>query len=314
MRIVLLGATGFVGRHLLTELSRHGHECLVLCRNISRCTALRLIPGVELVAAPTLTVAGLQETLRNADAVINLIGILNERGRNGRGFRAAHVAPVEKLIEACHASGVRRVVHMSSLNAGKGKSHYLQSKGEADALLQGAERIDVTIVQPSVIFGDGDSFFTLFANLLKWTPVLPLACPHSRMQPVWVGDVAQAFSEILRRPSTIGLTLELAGPRVYTLRELVEWTARIAGKRRWIIGLPDALSRVQGWVMDFVPGKPFSSDNYQSLQLDSVSKSRALEELGIERQSLKAIVPAYLTGPARQKRLNDFRQKAGRGP
>jgi uncharacterized protein YbjT (DUF2867 family) len=314
MRIVLLGATGFVGRHLLVELSQHGHECLVLCRNVSLWGALRLIPRVELTAAPELTVERLQEAFRDANAVINLIGILNERGRSGRGFRAAHITPVENLIAACRLTGVRRVVQMSSLNAGKGASHYLRSTGEAEALLQKADDLDVTIVQPSVIFGEGDSFFTRFASLLRWTPVLPLACPNSRLQPVWVGDVARAFAEILNNPSTIGRTLELAGPKAYTLRELVDWTARACGLRRWIIGLPNAVSRFQGWLMDFVPGKPFSSDNYQSLQIDSVSRNNALVMLGIKPRSFKAVVPGYLTGAPRQRRLNDFRQKAGRGP
>jgi len=312
MRIVLLGATGFVGHHLLVELSRHGHESLVLCRNISLCGALRLIPGVELTAAPELTVERLRDAFRGVDAVINLIGILNERGRGGRGFRAAHVTPVENLIEACGLTGVRRVVQMSSLNAGKGKSHYLRSKGEAETLLRKSDDLDVTIVQPSVIFGEGDSFFTRFAALLKWTPVLPLACPSSRLQPVWVADVARAFAEILNHPSTIGQTLEVAGPKSYTLRELVDWTARTCGLRRWIIGLPNALSRLQGWLMDFVPGKPFSTDNYQSLQIDSVSRNNALVDLGISPRSFKAVVPGYLTGVPRQRRLNDFRQKAGR--
>jgi NADH dehydrogenase len=246
--------------------------------------------------------------LEGADAAINLVGILNERGRRGHGFHKVHVETVEHLIEACRATGVKRVVQISALNAGKGKSHYLASKGEAEALLLSSDAMEPTLVQPSVIFGEGDSFFNRFAGLLRLTPVLPLACPGSRLQPVWVGDVVAAIAEILHRPETIGRTLELAGPKAYTLKQLVQWTANAIGRKRWIIGLPDSLSRLQGLVMDFVPGKPFSSDNYKSLQIDNVSRKNALPELGINPRSINAAVPDYLSGSLRQARLDRWRE------
>jgi len=313
MRIVLLGATGFVGRHLLPELSRQGHRCDVICRNTSRCGHLRLIPGVRLRQVPALNHENLSVLLSGADAVVNLIGILNERGLNGKGFHEAHVGTVETLIAACRTAGVRRVVQVSALNAGKGKSHYLISKGQAEDALRKADFLDVTIVQPSVIFGEGDAFFNRFAGLLKWTPVLPLACPEARLQPVWVGDVAAAISRILQSPRTVGHTLELAGPKAYTLRELVAMTARVAGLRRRIVGLPDLLSRLQGRLMDFVPGKPFSSDNYKSLQVDNVSQSNALPQLGITPGSVRAKLPDYLRGTPRQQRLKDLRSRSDLG-
>ena len=309
MRIVLLGATGFVGRHLLPELSSRGHNCVVLCRNVNRCDHLKLVPGVDLKPLSTATVENLAAVLRGADAVINLVGILSERGRDGRGFHKAHVGIVENLIEACRVSGVRRFIQISALHAGAGKSHYLISKGQAEDLLRQADFIDATIMQPSVIFGDGDAFFNRFAGLLKRTPVLPLACPDSRLQPVWVGDVVRAIGEALQNPATIGRSLELVGPRVYSLRELVNWTARSSGRRCRIIGLPDGLSRLQARLMDFVPGKPFSSDNYLSLQVDNVSQHNALPELGITPASIKAVVPGYLKGSQRQRRLDDWRRQ-----
>jgi len=313
MRIVLLGATGFVGRHLLPELSRRGHQCDVICRNPVRCGPLRLIPGVQLKHVPVLSTESLGAALSGADAVINLIGILNESGRKGRGFHAVHVGTAEKLIEACRETGVRRVIQISALNAGKGKSHYLISKGKAEDLLRQADFLDVTIVQPSVIFGSGDSFFNRFAGLLKWAPIMPLACPDSRLQPVWVGDVVHAIGNILETPGTIGQTLEFAGPKAYKLSHLVKWTGRAAGLRRLVVGLPDPLSRLQGWVMDFVPGKPFSSDNYMSLQIDNVSQHNALPKLGITPISFHAKVPEYLQGTRHQKRLNDWRRHPGSG-
>jgi uncharacterized protein YbjT (DUF2867 family) len=312
MRIVLLGATGFVGQHLLAELSGRGHKCVVLCRNVQRCGNLRLIPGVELVLARAPTVETLSAALPGADAVINLIGILNERGRNGLGFRSAHVRTVENLIEACRDSGVKRVIQMSALNAGKGSSHYLASKGKAEELLRQANDLDTTIIQPSVIFGRGDAFFNRFAMFLSCTPVLPLACPGSRLQPVWVGDIVMAMAEVLERPEMRSRTLQFVGPKVYTLKELVIWTGQVKGRIRKIVGLPDFASRVQGLVMDFVPGKPFSSDNYKSLQLDSVSNHNDLPELGITPSSINAVVPDYLCGGQHQKRLDAWRHWASR--
>lgn len=309
MRIVLLGATGFVGSHLLSELARRGHECVVLCRHPDRSRQLLLLPGVHLRYLPSVDAGELGAALQGADALINLVGILNEPGRDGSGFRRVHVGIVQHALAACRASGVRRLVQVSALNAGQGSSHYLASKGEAEALIKQSPEVDATIVRPSVIFGDGDAFFNRFAALLKLTPILPLACPGARMQPVWVGDVASAIAMILQRPETIGQTLDLVGPKVYTLYELVRWTARISGRRRWILGLSDGVSRLQGRVMDFVPGKPFSSDNYRSLQLDSVSQNNALPGLGITPQTVTNIVPAYLGRSFHQRRLDHWRQR-----
>lgn len=312
MRVVLTGGSGFVGHHLLPELSARGHECLVLCRNAARCRELRLIPGVELRQADIHRVETLKAQLRDADALINLVGILNESGRNGMGFRKAHVSLVEKLIEACRASGVRRVLHVSALNAGKGKSHYLSSKGRAEELIREAGDLDATIVQPSVVFGDGDTFFNRFADLLKWTPVMPLACPESRMQPVWVGDLVKAMGAMLDDPGSSGRTFVIVGPNSYSLRELVQFTATTMGWKRRIVGLPDGLSRLQGALMDFVPGKPFSSDNYKSLQIDNTSVENALWSFGIRPRSIESVVGAYLSGSVHQHHLDECRERAGR--
>lgn len=307
MRIALLGATGFVGSHLLPELARRGHACRVVCRNLERARELRLVPGVELVRGNALDRASLESALDGMDAAINLVGILNEPGRNGSGFRRAHVTTVENLLDACRATGVRRLVHVSAINAGKGASHYLQTKGEAEARIRECRSVDATIVRPSVIVGEGDGFFSRFATLVRRLPVLPLACPAARLQPVWVGDVAAAIATVLERPQTAGQTLELAGPRVYTLRELVELTVRLTGSTCWVVGLPDAVSRLQGWLMDFVPGKPFSSDNYKSLQCDNVTDDNALPRLGIEPRPVRPVVAAYLAGSVRQRRLDRWR-------
>jgi len=294
MRLVLTGATGFVGQHLLAHLSSMGHECRVLIRSDKLRQSVQNLPAVDYYKVDLRNAAELNIALQGADGVINLIGILNERGWGGKGFHAAHVTPVQLLITACEELGIRRFIQVSALNAGHGNSHYLRSKGEAEALLRAAQEIDETILQPAVIFGVGDSFFNRFASLLRFVPLLPLACPDARMQPVWVGDVVAAIALCLDHRSTIGKTLELAGPEVFTLFQLVNKTARYKGWNRRVIGLPKSLSRLQGMLMDFVPGKPFSSDNYRSLQTDSISRHNALLDLGIHPSRMDAIVPSYL--------------------
>ena len=308
MRIVLLGATGFVGRHLLPRLSEAGHDCLALTRNRMSCRDLSIIPRVEVRQADVYDRQQLARTLLGADAVVSMVGILNESGRRGKGFHKAHVALTEGVIEACRAAGVKRLIHVSALHAGGGKSLYLISKGEAEERIRSATDLHSTILQPSVIFGDGDSFFNRFAALLKAAPFLPLACPNARLQPVWVGDVATMVTTAVADPSTAGQTLVLVGPREYSLRELVEFTARTIGSKARIVGLPDALSRLQGRLMDFVPGKPFSSDNYLSLQTDNTSSENSLPHFGIKPRSIESIVPTYLGVSFRQRRLDGCRR------
>jgi len=311
MQIVLLGATGFVGRHLLPELAAAGHSCLALSRYRPACRDLAVIPGVEVRQADVYDEDQLKRCFDGADAVISMVGILNESGRKGKGFNRAHVKLVGTVIDACRACGVHRLLHVSALHAGKGRSQYLISKGQAEDLIRAAQDIDSTIVQPSVIFGDGDDFFNRFAGLLKLTPVMPLACPDAKMQPVWVGDVAAAMTKALADPDTVGKTLMMVGPDAFSLRELVELAAAAAGLKRRLIGLPDGLSRLQGRLMNFVPGKPFSSDNYLSLQVDNTSEENSLWRFGIRPRSVASVLPEYLTGSPRQHRLDQCRKQAG---
>ncbi len=312
MKIALLGGSGFVGRSLLPELAGRGHRCVVLTRDPERCRELRLHPEVQLNRVNAGDLESLSRALDGADAVVNLVGILNERGRTGKGFHRFHVELVERLLEACAKAGVGRFLQVSALNAGIDHpqvSHYLKSKGEGEKRIK-ASGIDYTIIQPSVIFGDDDSFFNRFAGLLKWLPVLPLACPDARMQPVWVGDVTAAIAAMLESDKAVGQVYPLVGPRKYSLIELVRFTASAMSKKRWIVGLPDSPSRLQGLVCDFVPGKPFSSDNYRSLQFDNVSDENALPEFGIDPRPLEGLVRHYLGGSSRQQRLAAIRKRA----
>jgi uncharacterized protein YbjT (DUF2867 family) len=311
MRIVLIGASGFFGGHLLHALVSDGHECLVLTRAAARRACVGMSPGVRLVQADVYDPSALAGHFAGADAVISMAGILNEGG-GGNTFQRVHVQLVEAIVEACRKAGVTRLLHVSALNAGKGRSHYLETKGKAEEILHAAGDLHVSIFQPSVIFGRCDAFFNKFAEMLRLAPFLPLACPNSQLQPVYANDVAAVMAASLDDPRTWGKTFELAGPRRYTLKQLVQWTAKTIGKRRLVIGLPRPLSAAMAMVMNLVPGKPMSWDNYKSLQTDNVSDKNDFAYFHIDPKSIDLVVPDYLTGSARQRRLQSFRRQPRR--
>lgn len=296
-QVCVIGGTGFVGGHLINALSAAGYACRVPTRTPERHRDLRLVPDCRLHKLEDWSTESLRGALEGCDALVYLVGILNEMG--GRTFEHSHVRLVETVREAAVASGVGRWLHMSALhaNAEQGPSEYLRTKGlgEAAAFAAAEHGIAVTSFRPSVIFGRGDSFFNRFAGLLRVLPgPFPLACAGARFAPVYVGDVSNAFVTGLKDPATAGHTFELCGPRTFTLRELVEYTGERIGRRVRVIPLNDTLARLQGKVFQLLPGKPFSMDNYLSLQVDSVCNRDGLGELGIQATDVDAVVPAYL--------------------
>jgi uncharacterized protein YbjT (DUF2867 family) len=310
-KICILGGTGFVGHHLASRLSSAGMACRIVTRHPQRHRDMRVLPEVEILSGNLHDAADLERCLQGCEAAINLVGILNESG--GANFRQMHVDLVDRIVEAGQASGIRRLLHMSALNASasSGTSEYLRSKGEGEnqAHTRGHSSMKVTSFRPSVIFGSGDSFFNRFAGLLKMAPgVFPLACPETRFQPIYVGDVAEAFARALNNRSTWGQHYDLCGPGVFTLRELVEYTAQVIGKPVRVIGLNDFLARAQARVMGALPGKPFSMDNYLSLQMDSLCQSNDLEKLGISATDVASVVPLYLGALAQRSRYMALRK------
>lgn len=310
LQIVVLGGTGFVGRHLIARLAHRGHAVTVLSRNPATKRDLRVLPRVQLRRIDPYNREELTSAFAGADAVINLVGILNERGFSGKGFRKAHVELTEQVLAACEKAGVRRLLQMSALRAGEGESHYLITRGEAEARVM-ASGLAWTIIRPSVIFGPGDGLFCRFAGLLRLLPVLPLARAGARFAPVYVGDVAEAMSRMLERDDSVGEVYELYGRRVMTLAEIVRYTAQQLGLRRWIVPLPDFLGRIQALVGDVLPGKPISSDNYRSLKLDSIGSRDGLARLDIAPTPIAAIVPFVLAGSRRQAQLDRHRGERG---
>ncbi|GHA78474.1 complex I NDUFA9 subunit family protein [Lysobacter bugurensis] len=224
--------------------------------------------------------AFLRASFEGAEAVVNLVGILNERGDAGDGFEHVFVDLLDSVLAAMRASGVKRLLQMSALNAGRGESHYLQARGRAEQHLRASD-IDWTVFRPSVIAGPGDGLFCRFDRLLALTPALPIGRGDARFQPVWVGDVAAAFVRALADPATRFRAYDLVGPDVLTLAEIVRLTAEARGRHRAVLALPASLGRLQAEIGEHLPGKPISRDNWRSLQLDSTSTSDGLAKLGI---------------------------------
>jgi uncharacterized protein YbjT (DUF2867 family) len=296
--ICIAGGTGFVGQELIYRLTRAGHELRVLTRARSHALDLMTLPSVELAVGDVYNPDFLRRSIDGADAVINLVGILNERGFGGAGFRRAHVEFTAALLRAMAQTHVPRLLHMSALNADatRGASYYLRTKGEAERLLRGAgAALDWTIFQPSVIFGPRDSLTNRFAALLRLSAgVLPLARAGTRFAPIYVGDVTAAFAQALGGGAASHQSYELCGPDVLTLEQIVRVTADAAGLPCHIIRLPDGLARVQAGIMQFLPGKPFSTDNYRSLLTDSVCQRDGCRQLGLASASLSALAPLWL--------------------
>ena len=309
LNICVLGGTGFVGTELIVRLVRDGHSVLVPTRKLANGNHLRVLPTAQLVVANVHDVRVLGQLFRGMDVVINLIGILNERGR--ATFRSVHVELATKVVEAMRAQRVTRLLHMSSLAAGaQAPSQYLRSKAEAETQVRvAAATVDSTIFRPSVIFGSRDSLTNRFAGLLKKTGgILPLARPDARFAPIHVNDVVEAFVRALGDRSTVGKSLELCGPDVMTLEQLVRLTAAAAGLPCHILPLPNFIGALQGVVMGMLPGKPFSSDNYKSLTVDSVCKQNGCASLGLQPARMEAVLPGYLSDHTRQHQLDAHRR------
>lgn len=295
-RICIVGGSGFVGRHLTARLARDGHQLRVLTRHRERHRELLVLPTLELLECNVHDEEALRQAFKGCDVVINLVGILNEKGHNGKGFRRAHVELTQKVIQACKARGITRLLHMSALGADAvhGPSFYQRSKGEGEQAVKDSG-LDFTCFRPSVIFGPDDSFFNRFAGLLRLIPlVFPLAGFQARFAPVYIGDVVEAFARSLSERTTIGQCYNLCGPKAYTLQDLVRFTARKIGVTRWILGLPGWAAYLQARMMELVPGKPLSRDNLNSMKRDNVCEGEFPAIFGIRPASIEAVVPDYL--------------------
>lgn len=294
--ICVFGGTGFVGHALAQRLLDAGYNVRIPTRHFYRHKDLLVLPTVSLRPGDVHDPGFVRATLNGCDVVVNLVGVLNEA--RGSSFAESHIALPEKIVAACQEQGIARLLHVSALNASpSAPSRYLRTKAAGEEAIRASD-LSVTLFRPSVVFGPRDGFLNRFARLLRWSPgVFPLACPHARFQPVYVDDVARALVQAIGEHRTFGQTYSLCGPRIYTLREIVEYVARLAAVRTRVVGLHPTLARLQARVAEFLPGKPFSRDNLESLKLDSVCEgaSDLTDFFGIRPMPLEDVAPAYIT-------------------
>src|SRR5687767_5751492 len=278
--VLVVGGSGFIGRHLVASLAAVGLGVTVPSRRRERAKHLILLPTVDVVQADIMAPGVLDRLCAGKDAVYNLVGILH--GRRGRGdergpndygpdFARMHVELPQAIVAACRANGVRRLLHISALGATPdAPSEYLRSKAIGEQALLAADDLDVSVFRPSVVFGPEDLFLNRLALFAKLLPVIAVPCPDARFQPVYVGDVARALHYALEEPEARSRTYELCGPSVYTMKQLVEFVCAATGRRRLVIGLPDRLSYLQAWTLEHLPGELMSRDNYLSMQVPNI--------------------------------------------
>lgn len=290
--VCVIGGGGFVGHSLCAALARAGYRLRIPTRHRERIKqGLLELPAAEVFDCNVMSMAGPEAAVRGCDVVINLVGILHERRRGD--FDRVHGEFPGRVVEACRRHGITRYLHMSALGAAPdAPSRYLRSRaaGEASARQASGTEVAMTVFRPSVIFGAGDSFLTLFARLAA-LPVLPLAGADVEFQPVWVEDVARVMADSVARPETFGQVYELGGPEVFRLRDLVGKAARAAGRRPFIIGLPHPVAWLQALVFEHLPGPIMTRDNLASMQVPNVARGGWPETLAPAPRGLDAVLP-----------------------
>lgn len=305
--ITVFGGSGFIGRYLVQHLARRGWQIRVAVRHPDQALFLKPLGEVGQITPVPASVrhpASIGAAVAGSDAVINLVGILYQRGR--QRFAEVHAEGPRRVAEAAQAAGATRLVQMSAIGADpQSPSDYARSKAAGETAAAVAFP-GATIVRPSVVFGPEDGFFNRFAAMARFSPVLPLiGGGHTRFQPVYVGDVAEALAGMVEDRATAGRTYELGGPRVYTFKELMELMLEVTCRRRLLVPVPFWLAGMQAAFLELLPVPPLTRDQVRLLRRDNVAAPGAagLAELGISPKAVELIVPTYLDVYRRGGRL-----------
>jgi len=310
--ILVLGGTGFVGRSVCEKLvERTGGadgRIVVPTRHLNRTGDLLALPTVETELCDVHDDAQLARLVRQRDVVINLVGILH--GSEAE-FQRVHVDLPARLARLCTEAGVRRIVHVSALGASEdAPSRYLRSKAAGENALRHPS-IALTVLRPSVMFGEHDRFINRLAGLQGAFPVVLLPSAEARFQPVWVEDVATAIARAIDAPAAVGTPIEAVGPTVYTLKELTQLAGEWSGHAHPVVGMPDAIGQLEAMLLGLLPGEPMMSrDNLASMKVASVASGAlpTLELLGIRAHALESVMPAVLGHRIGAARLEPLRR------
>ena len=318
--VLVVGGSGFIGRHFLAALARQGIKALVPARSVERAKHLMLLPAVSVVQADVFEPGVLERLAAGCQAVVNLAGVLHsrrgrgdERGPNDYGpdFARVHVELPQAIVRACRAAGVPRLLHVSALGAAAdAPSEYLRSKGIGEQAVLAAEELASTVFRPSTVFGPEDRFLNQFARLARLLPVLAVPCPDALFQPVYVGDVASALLAAAHDRASAGKRFDLCGPRVYRLKELVEFVCAASRHRRIVVGLSERMSYLQASILERLPGPLLTRDNLRSMRVPNTSD--ATFPFGLQPQALEGIAPLYLAPTSPRERYPQLRWRARR--
>ena len=299
--VTVFGGSGFIGTQVVRQLAKAGWRIRVAVRNPNLGYAMRLhgdVGQIDVIQANVRNEASVQRAVEGATAVVNLVGVLYEQGR--QGFQAVHVMGARTVAEAARAAGVTQLVQMSALGADiNSPSKYARSKAEAEAAVREAFP-GAVIVRPSLVFGQDDGFFNRFAQMAALSPVLPLiGGGRTRFQPVFVGDVAKAIARLTTDPDAAGETYELGGPADFSFRRLMEIILEETGRRRMLLPLPFGVAGVLGAIGDVAAAvlpPPITSDQVELLKTDNVVSGAflGLTDLGITPTTLESVLPTYL--------------------
>ena len=296
--VVVFGGAGFLGRRLVSRLATQGMTVCVAVRHPDPARVELRSMGfdqVTVVPADVRDQASVAGAIAGANAVVNTVSAYVEKG--GVTFEAVHVRGAKTVAREAVAAGVARLLLVSGIGADADSgSSYIRARGRGEQVVR-QEFPGATIVRPGAMFGPGDALFGTLADLARLLPVLPLiGGGHTRLQPVFVEDVAEAVASILVDPRTVGLTYELAGPRVYTLRELVSVTLQLMSKRRLLIPVPFAVAEIQARLFELLPNPPLTTGQVQLLKADNVASGAlpGFRELKIEPKTVEEVVPTYI--------------------
>ena len=296
--VTIFGGSGFLGRYAVRALAKEGYRIRVAVRqpNIANyLLPMGQVGQIQLVKTNVTNPDAVAVAVRGASAVINLVGVLHESGR--QRFAELHTRAAGHIAQAAKSAGASSLVHMSSAGVGAiSDSTYARTKADGERLVREAFP-EAAILKPSIVFGPEDDFFNRFAAMASMSPVLPLiGGGTTRFQPVYVGDVAAAVGTCIRDAATQGKTFELGGPTIYTFRQLMEIVLHETGRRCWLVPLPYSLATLQAMFLQFLPNAPLTPDQVRLLRHDNVVSAEALTlaELGIEAETVEAILPSYL--------------------